>query len=81
MLDFMSSQALKSFETIMQYAVIVLVAKFIYTTSSSLIYQDNISFILTILSIAFFIALTIFKLDTLLCLIIFITVASFANRL
>jgi chromate transporter len=29
MLDFMSSQALKSFETIMQYAVIVLVAKFI----------------------------------------------------
>ncbi|MBP9742596.1 MAG: chromate transporter [Burkholderiales bacterium] len=80
MLKFLSPQAIKYFETIMQYAVIVLVANIIYNNTTSLIAHNHVSVALTILSIILFIAIAIFKLDTIVCLCTFIAIASLVIR-
>ncbi len=78
---FLSPQAIKSFEIIMQYAVIVLVMNMVYSISSNLVYENNTSLPLTILSLILFIALANFKLDSLLGLILYIMAASFIRRM
>ncbi|MDQ5922109.1 MAG: chromate transporter [Pseudomonadota bacterium] len=80
MLSFFSPQTIKSFQNILQYAVIVLIANIIYNTGSNLVLQHHISFMLIMLSAALFIALAIFKLDTILCLFVFIVIGSLVNK-